>query len=320
MDQVTVAGSGVLGAQITFQCAYKGCDVRIYDIDPAAVARLSQKWRELSATYRNDLEVDDVAVAAAVGRVRAGSDLAEAVRGADLVIEAVPESVAVKRRFYEALSIVAPKTTIFATNSSTLLPSQLAQYTNRPERFLALHFASRVWRNNIAEVMRHAGTDDRTFDSVMAFAERIGMAPIALNKEQPGYVINTLLIPWLRAGMSLVVKGVASPHDVDRTWMIAGGGDVGPFAVLDLVGLRTPLQILTAAAEAGDAAAAEEAKWLKREYIDRNKLGIEKGEGFYKYPHPAYRGADLVQPRPMKSGNGLPTGPKEASRGLTPCE
>jgi 3-hydroxyacyl-CoA dehydrogenase len=232
MEQVTVAGSGVLGPQIAFQCAYKGCDVRIYDIDPAAVARLSQKWQELSAAYRKDLKADDAAIAATVGRLRAGSDLAEAVQGSDLVIEAVPESVAVKRPFYEALSLVAPRTTIFATNSSTLLPSLLAQFTDRPERFLALHFATRLWRNNIAEVMRHSGTDDKTFDNVIAFAERIGMVPIALHKEQPGYVINTLLIPWVRAGISLVVKGVASPHDVDRSWMIAGGGDTGPFAVL----------------------------------------------------------------------------------------
>src|ERR1700747_96668 len=301
MDQGTVAGSGVLGSQIAFQCAYKGCDVHIYDIDPGAIAQLSQKWRELSTVYRKDLKPSEAPLAATGDRLRAGSDLAEAVQGSDLVIEAVPESVTVKRRFYQALSIVAPKTTIFATNSSTLLPSRLAQFTDRPERFLALHFASRVWRNNIAEVMRHSGTDDRTFDSVIAFAERIGMAPIALNKEQPGYVINTLLIPWLRAGMSLVVKGAASPHDVDRAWMIAGGGNVGPFAVLDLVGLRTPLHVLTAAAEAGDAAAAEEAKWLRREYIDRNKLGIETGEGFYKYPNPAYRRADFVLPRAMKA-------------------
>src|SRR5260370_14738863 len=251
MHQVAVAGCGGLGSQIAFQCAYRGCDVRIYVIDPGAVARLPQKWRELSAVYRKDLKADDAAIDATVGRLRAGSDLAEAVQGADLVSEAVPENVAVKRSFYEAISIVAPKTTIFATNSSTLLPSLLAQFTDRPERFLALHFASRLWRNNIAEVMRHSGTDDKTFDNVIAFAERIGMVPIALHKEQPGYVINTLLIPWVRPGISLVVKGVASPHDVDRTWMIAGGGDTGPFAVLDLVGLRTPLQILTARGRSG---------------------------------------------------------------------
>ncbi len=239
MDQVTVAGSGVLGSQIAYQCAYKGCDVRIYDIDPAAIARLSQKWHELSTAYRKDMKADNAAIAAAVGRLRAGSDLAEAVQGSDLVIEAVPESVTVKRRFYEALSIVAPKTTIFATNSSTLLPSLLAQFTDRPERFLALHFATRLWRNNIAEVMRHSGTDDKTFDNVIAFAERIGMVPIALHKEQPGYIINTLLIPWVRAGISLVAKGVASPHDVDRTWMIAGGGDTGPFAVLEQILIRS---------------------------------------------------------------------------------
>src|SRR5260221_8211240 len=135
MDQVTVAGSGVLGSQIAFQCAYKGCDVRIYDIDPAAIARLSQKWRELSTVYRKDMKADDAAIDATVGRLRAGSDLAEAVQGADLVIEAVPESMAVKRRFYEALSVVAPKTTIFPTKSSTLFPSLVAQFTERPETF-----------------------------------------------------------------------------------------------------------------------------------------------------------------------------------------
>jgi hypothetical protein len=102
MHQVTVAGSGVLGSQIAFQCAYRGCDVRIYDIYPGAVARLPQKWRELSAVYRKDLKADDAAIDATVGRLRAGSDLAEAVQGSDLVIEAVPESMTVKRRFYEA--------------------------------------------------------------------------------------------------------------------------------------------------------------------------------------------------------------------------
>src|SRR5258708_28926015 len=132
MDQVTVAGSGVLGSQIAFQCAYKGCDVRIYDIDPAAVARLSQKWRELSAAYRKDLKADDAAIDATVGRLRAGSDLSEAAQGSHLVIEAVPENITAKRRFYEALSIVAPNTTIFATHSSTLLPSSLAQFTDKP--------------------------------------------------------------------------------------------------------------------------------------------------------------------------------------------
>src|SRR6476661_5629713 len=107
MDQVTVAGSGVLGSQIAFQCAYKGCDVRIYDNDPEAVARLSQKWRELSAAYRKDLKAHDASIAGTVGRLRAVSDLAEAVQVSDLVIEAVSENVSVKRSFYEALSVVA---------------------------------------------------------------------------------------------------------------------------------------------------------------------------------------------------------------------
>jgi 3-hydroxyacyl-CoA dehydrogenase len=106
----------------------------------------SQKWRELSAAYRKDLKADDAALAAAVGRIRAGSDLAEAVQGADLVIEAVPESVAVKRRFYEALSIVAPKTTIFATNSSLLVKSRASAGSSQPLRQNRI-----IWRNADAE-------------------------------------------------------------------------------------------------------------------------------------------------------------------------
>jgi 3-hydroxyacyl-CoA dehydrogenase len=111
---------------------------------------------------------------------------------------------------------------------------------------------------------------------VIAFAERIGMVPIALHKEQPGYVINTLLIPWVRAGMSLVVKGVASPHDVDRTWMIAGGGDTGP---LRRAGPRRTADAVTnphGRGRSGRRCRRRGSEMVEREYIDRNKLGSKQ--------------------------------------------
>ena len=136
----------------------------------------------------------------ALARIVYSSDLAEAVQDADLVVEAVPERLDLKREVYTKLGQTAPAKTIFATNSSTLLPSAMADFTGRPERFLALHFADPVWSSNIAEVMGHPRTDSSVYEAVVDFARRIGMEPIELTKEQPGYVLNSLLVPFLRAG------------------------------------------------------------------------------------------------------------------------
>jgi 3-hydroxybutyryl-CoA dehydrogenase len=192
---------------------------------------------------------------------------------------------------------MAPAKTIFATNSSTLLPSVLATATDRPERFLALHFANNIWRQNVAEVMRHDGTDPAVFDTVVRFAEGIGMVPVLIRKEQSGYIMNSLLVPWLIAAMSLAVEEIADPQDVDRTWMIATGAPMGPFAILDIIGLRTPMQVLGARAREGDETALRQSEWLDREYLKRNRLGVETGEGFYSYPNPEFSKPGFLRPR-----------------------
>lgn len=110
------------------------------------------------------------------------SDLGEATKDADLVIEAVPERIEIKQNFYEKLGKVAPEKTVFASNSSTLLPSQFAEFTGRPEKFLALHFANSIWQNNTAEVMGHPGTDRQYVEQVADFARNIGMIPFVLKK------------------------------------------------------------------------------------------------------------------------------------------
>ena len=159
------------------------------------------------------------------------TDLPAAVRDADLISESVPESMAIKESFWREASEHAPAHTVFTTNSSTLAPSALVGFVDRPERFLALHFAIGVWDANIGEVMGHPGTDPAVFEGVLTFAEEIGLVPIPIRKEQEGYIINSLLVPWCTAALDLLVRrrerrrehrSDLDDHHADRRWGRAG--------------------------------------------------------------------------------------------------
>jgi len=286
---ITIAGSGVLGSQIAYQTAFKGFNVTIYDINDEALEKAKEKITKLKPRYQKDLGATEEDVNSAYNRMSFSSDLAKAVRDADLVIEAIPEVVQIKTDFYKQLGNVAPEKTIFATNSSTLLPSQFAEATGRPEKFLALHFANEIWKNNTAEIMKHPGTDMTVFDEVIEFAKAIGMVALPLYKEQPGYILNSLLVPLLEAAQLLLVKEIADVETIDKTWMVATGAPQGPFAILDVVGINTAYNIGLAKAEAtGDPLFKKLAELMKVEYIDKGKLGVATGEGFYKYPNPSF--------------------------------
>ena len=280
IDKVTVLGTGVLGSQIAFQCAYRGFNVTAYDISDDILAKAHSRFAHLAETYKHEVTgADDDTVAAAQARIRLSSDLADAVGEADLVIEAIPEVLDIKRDTYTKLSRVAPEKSIFATNSSTLLPSDLKGFTGRPTRFLALHFANELWKSNIAEVMGTVDTDPAVFDRVVEFAGAIGMVPIAIRKEKAGYVLNSLLVPLLKAAGELAADGYANPEDVDKVWRIATGAPLGPFQIYDGIGLSTPYNILSH----GDESDRQIAAWLKENYINAGKLGVATGEGFYSY-------------------------------------
>lgn len=282
MKNITVLGTGVLGSQIAFQTAFHGFDVVAYDIDQAALDRASERFRGLAARYASDGVTGsaDGGADAAIARIRLTHDLADAAAEADLVIEAVPESLELKQGIYRTLGSVAPATTIFATNSSTLLPSDLADATGRPDRFLALHFANEIWAHNTAEVMGTPATDPAVYAAVVEFATRIGMVPIEIKKEKAGYLLNSLLVPFLQAGAELLVDGIAEPEAIDATWRIGTGAPKGPFEIYDIVGLTTAYNI----SRMGDEKQQRFADLLKEKYIDQGKLGVATGEGFYTYP------------------------------------
>ena len=278
---VTVLGTGVLGSQIAFQSAYCGFDVVAYDISEGALAEAKKRFAGLADTYKEEVVgAADGKADAALRRITLQSDLGRAVAGADLVIEAIPENLDLKRETYRKIGTLAPAKTIFATNTSTLLPSDLMESTGRPDRFLALHFANRIWTYNTAEVMGTGKTDPNVYRAIVDFASRIGMVPIELKKEHPGYILNSLLVPLLDAALGLLANGVAEPDMVDKTWRISTGAPHGPFQILDSVGLNTAYNITAA----GNEEQRNLARFLKENYIDKGKLGVASGEGFYRYP------------------------------------
>ena len=314
IKNVVVIGGGVLGSQIAFQSAFKGYNVKVWLRSEASIGRSKPKFERLYNLYQNDLEdsknligkdssdfirgffddsseitLDNIEAL----KVRAKNayenmvfelDLSKAVSDADIVIEALAEDPIQKIEFYKKLAPILPNNTILCTNSSSLLPSQFAEYTGAPKRYLALHFANNVWRHNTAEIMGHAGTDKKYYDMVVDFAKGIGMIPLLLKKEQAGYILNSMLIPFLSSAEMLYALDVADPETIDKTWMLGTGAPVGPFRILDIVGLTTAYNITMMKPDAKnpDTLAGKIAIMLKK-YIDEGKTGINAGEGFYKY-------------------------------------
>ncbi|PPH83269.1 3-hydroxyacyl-CoA dehydrogenase [Rathayibacter sp. AY1D9] len=277
---VTVLGSGVLGSQIAFQSAFHGFDVTVYDLFDDVLESARERLRGLAGVYESVPGGVAGGPQEALDSLRLTSDLAEAVADADLVIEAVPEDLGLKQELYGRLGALAPERTVFATNSSTLLPSDLKASTGRPDRFLALHYANHVWAQNTAEIMGTADTDPAVVDAVVEFAVSSGLEPIRLQKEKAGYVLNSLLVPLLNAASGLLMGGYADHETIDKTWRIGTGAPLGPFQIFDVVGLRTAYNI---AAAAPDEASQAFAAHLKTEYVDRGRLGTATGEGFYRY-------------------------------------
>jgi len=312
IHHVVLVGGGVLGSQIAYQSAYKGFHVVVYLRSEASIGRAKPKFERLHAIYLEELnaakskggpvsrgllptgqdassaDFDKLLADAenAYQSIRYETDLGEAVRGADLVIEALAENPQDKIEFYTRLQEYLPAGAILVTNSSTLLPSMLADSTGRPERFLALHFANNIWRQNTAEVMGHSRTDPAVFEEVAQFAADIGMIPLRLKKEKAGYILNSMLVPFLMSAQGLLVDGIADVETIDKTWVLATGAPAGPFRILDIVGITTAYNILMNFPDtAADPSSmhARLARLLKEEYLDKGKTGVNAGEGFYRY-------------------------------------
>ncbi|WKK65745.1 3-hydroxyacyl-CoA dehydrogenase [Lutimonas zeaxanthinifaciens] len=297
ITNVMIAGGGTLGSQIAWQTAFNGFKVIVYDAFDEGLKRSKNFHNQFASLFLKERGAGQSEIEETFDRLSYTTNLTNAVNDVDLIIEAVPENFEIKKGFYTKLASVAPVKTIFTTNSSTLLPSDFAALTGRPDKFLALHFANNIWDANVGEVMGHEGTDPKIFDRVVKFASEIGMVPIPIYKEQNGYILNSLLVPFLDAAGDLLVNDVATPESIDKCWSISmGRTTIGPCAIMDIIGMRTIYQISMLWAEKTNSEAhLKRAQYIKENFIDKGKFGVESGEGFYKYPNPIYQEPDFLK-------------------------
>ena len=315
--KVVVVGGGVLGTQIALMSAYTGHDTTIWLRSEGSVGRTQPKIQHYEDAMLADLEAakklignpmggflyprgliakwegmtpEEIDRLAAQAKERFRSllhislNMAEALKGADVVIESMSENPQAKVEIYEKMRDLLDEKTLLLTNTSTLLPSMFAEHTGRPDRYLALHFANSIWKNNTAEVMGHAGTSPESFRKTVEFAQELQMVPLQLHKEQPGYILNSLLVPFLNAAEMLWAEGVSDPETIDKTWQLGTGAPVGPFKILDIVGLETAYNIVSLNPESKkEGSTMQRIASLLKEKIDKGEKGINAGKGFYTY-------------------------------------
>ena len=293
--RVLVIGSGTMGLQIGLQAAIHGCHVVVQDTEPAALDAAPRRLRGYGEAPVAAGLVDADRLERALASIECIADPVAAAAGVDLVCESVPEDPVLKGRVLGQFNELCPQRAVFTTNSSTLLPSMFAAATGRPDRFAALHFHTPVWSSNVVDVMPHPGTSAETTEFLLAFARRIGQIPIRLRKESFGYVFNALYTAINREALTLVTNGIASVEDVDRAWIGIMKMPIGPFGMLDGVGLDTVWHITDYwARQTGDPQTRANADFV-RTYLDRGRLGVKSGSGFYQYPNPAYEAPGFLE-------------------------
>ncbi|MCH2176111.1 MAG: 3-hydroxyacyl-CoA dehydrogenase [Lentisphaeria bacterium] len=296
-NKVTLLGGGVLGGQIAWHSAFRGKQVVVYDAFAEGLEKCKQAHQTYSGIYAKDLNASEEELKLTFERLSYSGDLKDAVHGADIIIECVPENPDIKIKLYDDLSPLLSPQVILATNSSSLLPSQFSEHVKYPENYCALHFANLVWALNIAEIMAHKGTSKETLVNITRFAIEIGMVPIPVQKERNGYVCNSLLIPIIHTALTLLNTGVTTPDVLDRTYMIMNRGtSMGPCGIMDIVGFKTVYDINQYWGEVNqDEQMLSNADYVKKNFIDKGILGLQTGQGFYSYPDPMYASPDFLE-------------------------
>ena len=218
VKKVLIIGAGTMGQQIGFQCARHDFDVALYDVAQDVLEKSTARLEKLATEFVAGGKLTQEAAASALAKITLTTDAAAAAEDTDLVSESVPEDPDLKARVFAQFDDLCPARTVFTTNTSSLVPSMFAEATGRPAQFLAFHFHD-VRLTHVVDIMPHPGTAPETVALVKAFAEKIDQVAIVLEKENNGYVFNTMLMDWMKSAQSLASRGVAGIEDIDRAWM-----------------------------------------------------------------------------------------------------
>jgi 3-hydroxybutyryl-CoA dehydrogenase len=292
--KVAVVGTGLLGTQIAIQATCFGYEVSAHDPDEGSFNRVQQNLKASMKISGGEPIVPMEDWKKAANKVKFCKELEKALRDADIVIEAVPEELELKRKVFERLDALAPRGAILATNSSSIPISKIESATARPEKCLNIHFYGLVRGMNMVDIMGGTRTTTETIEAGKAWIRSIGCVPLTVKKEILGFCFNRVWRAIKRETLYMWAEGFVDFRDIDRGWMIFTGMTQGPFGLMDNVGLDVVYDIEMVYYNESKDPKDHPPEALKA-MVDRKELGIKTGKGFYNYPDPEYSRPDFLK-------------------------
>ena len=280
IKKVGVLGSGLMGSGIAEISAKAGYDTVVREVSEELLEKGLGKIHGSLGKAVEKGKLDAAARDEAVSRLSGTVDLA-ALADCDVVVEAIVENLDEKRKTFSALDEVVKKDAIFASNTSSLTITQMAMFTQRPEQFVGLHFFNPVPVMKLVEVVRTILTSDAAYERAFEFARAVGKEPIAC-RDNSGFVVNRLLVPYLLDAIRALEEGVGSVEDIDKGMQLGCGYPMGPFTLLDFVGLDTTYYIANIMFDEYREKRFASPPLLKQ-MVQAGRLGRKSGRGFYEY-------------------------------------
>ena len=277
---VGVLGCGLMGSGIAQVCAASGYKTIVREVDEGFLKKGLGRIEKFLSDGVERGKVTAEAKSSTLGNL-SGTTKLEDLKGCDIIIEAIIENIEDKAAAYRVLDSVVGDHTIFCSNTSSLCIAELASKTKRPDRFAGLHFFNPVPLMKLVEVVRGLSTSDETYRTVFSFAQSLGKEPITA-PDRPGFIVNRLLVPYLLEAIRTYEGGLGTVEDIDKGMKLGCGYPMGPFTLLDFVGLDTTYYIANIMFDEYKDPAFAPPPLLKRMVL-AGRLGKKSGHGFYKY-------------------------------------
>jgi len=282
IKKVAVLGAGLMGhgiSQVASQIAKY--EVYMYDIKQEFLDNGMKMINDSLQKFLKKGEITEAEVREVLSRIHPTLDMKEAVADADLIIEAVPENVELKKKALAEVDKQAKPEALIVSNTSSISITELASATHRPEKFAGMHFFNPPQLMKLIEIIRGAKTSDETVNTIIEVTKRMGKEPVLVKKDVAGFVVNRILIPALNEAVALVDEGVAEPEDIDKAVKLGLNWPMGPLTLLDYVGLDTTLAIAEVLQK--ELGSKYTPNPLLRKMVKAGLLGRKSGKGFYNW-------------------------------------